>query len=57
VADLPGSVGGIHGISTDQEGYLYTAGVSAGGFNKFTPRAGANPAYMVGKPVYSAWQQ
>jgi hypothetical protein len=56
VADLPGSLWGVHGISTDQEGNLYTAGVNSGRFNKFTPRAGANPAYMVGKPVYSAWQ-
>ena len=55
-ADLQGSLWGIHGISTDQEGNLYTAGVNSGRFNKFTPRAGANPAYMVGKPVYSAWQ-
>jgi peptidylamidoglycolate lyase len=57
VADLQGSLWGIHGISTDQEGNLYTAGVNSGRFNKFTPRAGANPAYMVGKPIYSAWQQ
>jgi NHL repeat len=56
VADLPGSLWGIHGIATDQEGNLYTAGVNSGRFNKFTPRAGANPLYMVGKPIYSAWQ-
>ena len=56
VADLPGSLWGVHGISTDQEGNLYTAGVNSGRFNKFTPRPGANAAYMVGKPVYSAWQ-
>jgi len=23
---------------------------------KFRPRPGANPAFLVGKPVYSAWQ-
>ena len=56
-ADLQGSLWGIHGIATDQEGNLYTAGVNSGRFNKFTPRAGANPEYMVGKPIYSAWQQ
>ena len=56
VANLPGSLWGVHGISTDQEGNLYTAGVNSGRFNKFTPRPGANPAYMAGKPVYSAWQ-
>ena len=55
-ADLPGSLWGVHGISTDQEGNLYTAEVNAGRFQKFTPRAGANPAYMVGKPIYSAWK-
>ena len=40
----------------NREGNLYTAGVNSGRFNKFTPRPGANPAYMVGKPVYSAWR-
>jgi hypothetical protein len=55
-ADLPGSLWGVHGISTDQEGNLYTAEVNAGRFQKFRPRAGANPAYLVGKPIYSAWQ-
>jgi len=23
---------------------------------KFRPRPGANPEYLVGKPVYSAWK-
>jgi hypothetical protein len=55
-ADLPGSLWGVHGISTDQEGNLYTAEVNAGRFQKFVPRAGANPNFLVGKPVYSAWQ-
>jgi hypothetical protein len=55
-ADLPGSLWGVHGIATDQEGNLYTAEVNAGRFQKFTPRAGANPAYLVGKPIYKAWQ-
>ena len=47
---------GVHGMSVDQEGNLYTASVDSGLFQKFTPRAGANPAYLIGKPVYSAWQ-
>ena len=55
-ADLQGSLWGIHGLSTDQEGNLYTAGVNSGRFNKFTPRPGANEAFMAGKPIYSAWQ-
>ena len=55
-ADLQGSLWGIHGISTDQEGSLYTAGVNSGRFNKFTPRPGANEVFMAGKPIYAAWQ-
>jgi NHL repeat len=56
VGDFPGTLWGVHGISTDQEGNLYVAEVDAGRFQKFVPRPGANPAYLVGKPVYSAWQ-
>ena len=56
VANFPGTLWGVHGISTDQEGNLYVAEVDAGRFQKFSPRAGANPAYLIGKPVYSAWQ-
>jgi len=26
------------------------------GAQKYIPRQGANPAYLVGKPVYSAWK-
>ena len=56
VGDFPGTLWGVHGISTDQEGNLYVAEVDAGRFQKFRPRPGANPAYLVGKPIYSAWQ-
>jgi NHL repeat-containing protein len=56
VGDFPGTVWGVHGLSTDQEGNLYVAEVDAGRFQKFSPRQGANPAYLIGKPVYSAWQ-
>ena len=56
VGDFPGTLWGVHGISTDQEGNLYVAEVDAGRFQKFVPRPGANPAYLVGKPIYSAWQ-
>ena len=34
----------------------YVAEVDAGRLQKFRPRAGANPAYLIGKPVYSAWK-
>jgi hypothetical protein len=56
VGDFPGTVWGVHGLSTDQEGNLYVAEVDSGRFQKFSPRPGANPAYLVGKPVYAAWQ-
>jgi len=52
----PGALFGVHGIATDQEQNLYLAAVGRGGVQKFRPRPGANPAYLVGKPVYSAWK-
>lgn len=55
VGDFPGTVWGVHGISTDQEGNLYVAEVDAGRFQKFRPRPGANPAYLIGKPVKPVW--
>ena len=56
VGDFAGTLWGVHGMSTDQEGNLYVAEVDAGRFQKFRPRAGANPATLIGKPIYSAWQ-
>src|SRR5687767_4608739 len=56
IGDFPGTLWGVHGMSTDQEGNLYVAEVDAGRFQKFRPRAGANPAFLIGKPIYSAWQ-
>lgn len=56
IGTFPGTLWGVHGISTDQEGNLYVAEVDAGRFQKFRPREGANPATLIGKPVYSAWQ-
>jgi len=53
---FPGALWGVHGISVDQEQNLYLAAVGRSGVQKFTPRQGANPAYLVGKHVYSAWQ-
>ena len=52
----PGALWGVHGISVDQEGNLYLAAVGRGGVQKFVPRKGANPRYLVGKHVYSAWK-
>ena len=54
--DFPGGFWGVHGFSVDQEGNFYVAEVDNGRVQKFRPRAGANPGFLVGKPVYSAWK-
>jgi len=56
LGDFPGTLWGVHGMATDQEGNLYVAEVDAGRFQKFRPRPGANPATLIGKPIYSAWR-
>jgi len=53
---FPGGLFNIHGASVDQQGNLYVAEVANGRVQKFQPRAGANPDFLVGKPVYSAWK-
>ena len=45
----------MHGMSTDTEGNFYTASVNNGRIQKFKPRAGANPEFMVGKPWPGVW--
>jgi len=40
----------------DQDGNFYVAEVDNGRVQKFIPRPGANPAYLVSKPIYSAWK-
>jgi DNA-binding beta-propeller fold protein YncE len=52
---FPGGLWGVHGISVDQDGNLYTAEVDNGRVQKFSPKPGANPAFLVAKPIYSAW--
>ena len=54
--NFPGAQWGVHGLSVDQEGNFYIAEVGNGRVQKYTPRAGARPETMVGKPVYSAWE-
>jgi sugar lactone lactonase YvrE len=54
--DFPGGFWGVHGFSVDQDGNFYTAEVDNGRAQKFAPRAGANPAYLISKPIYSAWK-
>jgi len=56
IGTFAGTMWGVHGLATDQEGNVYVAEVDSGRFQKFTPRAGANPATLIGKPVYSAWE-
>ena len=49
---VPGAIG-----AEDVSGpYGYVAEVDAGRFQKFRPRPGANPATLIGNPVYSAWK-
>jgi DNA-binding beta-propeller fold protein YncE len=54
--DFPGGFWGVHGFSVDQEGNFYVAEVDNGRVQKFTPRKGVSAAFLVGKPVYSAWK-
>jgi hypothetical protein len=37
----------VHGFSADQDGNFYTAEVDSGRVQKFRPRTGANPAFLV----------
>ena len=54
--DFAGGFWGVHGFSVDQEGNFYVAEVDSGRVQKFKPRAGANAAFLVSKPLYSAWK-
>jgi sugar lactone lactonase YvrE len=56
LADWPGGLFNTHGMSVDQEGNFYVAEVGNGRAQKFRPPQGANPALLVGKPVYAAWK-
>jgi len=53
---FPGGLWGVHGLHVDQEGNLYVAEVDNGRVQKFRPRPGANPAFLMAKPIYSAWK-
>jgi len=46
----------VHGMSVDQDGNFYVAEVDSGRVQKFRPRPGANPQYLVGQPVRAAWK-
>jgi len=47
----PGAMWNVHGMSVDEQGNLYLAEVNNGRAQKFRPRAGANPAFVVGQPA------
>jgi NHL repeat-containing protein len=49
--NFPGGFWGVHGIHVDSEGNLYVAEVDNSGGQKFKPRAGANPAFLMTKPA------
>ena len=53
--EYPGGMWGVHGMSTDNEGNFYTASVNNGRIQKFRPRDGANPDFLVGKPWPGVW--
>jgi hypothetical protein len=42
-------------MSVDREGNLYVAEVDNGCVQKLRPRRGANPAYLVSRPVKAVW--
>ena len=52
----PGAMWNPHALSVDQQGNLYMAEVNNGRAQKFRPRAGANPDFLVGQPVRAAWR-
>lgn len=54
--NFPGGFWGVHGMSTDQEGNFYVAEVYSGRIQKFRPRQGANPAFVMGKPIRAVWE-
>lgn len=49
-----GCMWGVRGFAIDSEGNPYTAEVRTGRAQKYTPRKGANPAFLVGKPWTAA---
>ena len=54
--DFPGGIAGVHGMSVDEEGNVYLAQVdNKGGVQKFVPKEGANPDYLISKPVLAGW--
>jgi sugar lactone lactonase YvrE len=46
----------VHGFSVDSDGNVYVAEVDNGGAQKYRPRTGANPSFLMGKPIRVAWK-
>src|SRR5712671_5305678 len=55
LGSFPGALWGVHGMSVDQEGNLYVAEVDSGRVQKFVPKPGARPEFLVAKPVARVW--
>jgi hypothetical protein len=55
LGSFPGALWGVHGMSVDQEGNLYVAEVDNGRVQKFRPKKGANPDFLMAKPVKRVW--
>ena len=45
--EFPGGMWGVHGLDVDQEGNLYAGEVDGARVQKFTPRPGANPEFLI----------
>ena len=45
-----GGMWGVHGMTVDEEGNFYISEVNTGRVQKFTPRTGVNPDYLILKP-------
>ena len=49
--NFPGGFWGVHGMHVDSDGNFYVAEVDNAGGQKFRPRPGANPAFLVAKGI------
>jgi peptidylamidoglycolate lyase len=54
--DWPGAMWNVHQMSVDQEGNFYVAETGGGRVQKFRPRKGAIPEFLVGQPIRLARQ-
>jgi hypothetical protein len=52
--EWPGGMWGVHGLSVDEQGNVYVAEVDNGRVQKYRPRPGANPAFLIDGPAFPA---